>query len=71
MTKNEPCTFCNAKIELSYFQELLKTALDNSIPLKTTMISLELNASTMQYNKLLGVQRRPAAIQKCIWNTHR
>jgi len=35
MTKNKPCTFCNAKTEWPYFQELLKTALNNSIPLKT------------------------------------
>jgi len=35
MTKNKSCTLCNAKIDWPYFQELLETILDNSIPLKT------------------------------------
>jgi len=35
MTKNKPCILCNVKTDWPYFQELLKTTLDNSIPLKT------------------------------------
>jgi len=35
MIKNKPCTLCNIKTDWPYFQELLKTTLDNSIPLKT------------------------------------
>jgi len=35
MTKNKPCTLCNVKTDWLYFQKLLKTTLDNSIPLKT------------------------------------
>jgi hypothetical protein len=35
ITKNKPCTFCNVKTKRLYFQELLKTISNNSIPLKT------------------------------------
>jgi len=60
MTKNKPCTLCNTKTgkqaqTWSYFQELLKTTLNNFIPLKTTMMTslAQLNAPTMLYNNLL------------------
>jgi len=39
MTKNKPWILCNAKTEWPYFQELLKTTLENSIPLKTDDIT--------------------------------
>jgi len=32
MIKGILCIFCNAKTKWPYFQELLKTTLDNSIP---------------------------------------
>jgi hypothetical protein len=35
MVKRKPCTLCNTKTKWPYFQELLKTTLDNSIPQKT------------------------------------
>jgi len=35
MIKNKPYTLCNVKTDWPYFQEILKTTLDNSIPLKT------------------------------------
>jgi len=38
MIKGKSCTLSNAKIKWPYFQELLKTTLDNSILLKTDNI---------------------------------
>jgi len=35
INKSRPCILCNTKIKWSYFQELLKIILDNSMPLKT------------------------------------
>ncbi|KAH0945858.1 hypothetical protein HN011_009933 [Eciton burchellii] len=35
MSKGKSCTLWNAKTKWPYFQELLKTILNNSIPLKT------------------------------------
>jgi len=38
MTKSKSCTLlnlCNTRIKWPYFQEILRTTLDNSIPLKT------------------------------------
>jgi hypothetical protein len=34
-TKGKPYTLCNAKTKWPYFQELLKTTLNNSVSLKT------------------------------------
>jgi len=34
-TRGKPCTLYNAKIDWSYFHELLTTSLNNSTPLKT------------------------------------
>jgi len=70
MTKNKPCTLWNAKTEWPYFQELLKTTLDNSIPLKTDddiTCAVERNHAVQQ----AAWRATPTAIQKSISNTYR
>jgi len=66
MTTNKSCTL--RKTQRPYFQELLKTTLDNSIPLKTD----DITCSVEHFNYAAQqVQHRPIAIQKAISNTHR
>jgi len=75
MTKNKPCTLCNVKTNWLYFQELLKTTLDNSIPLKTDdditnavkCVWLKPSSTTNR----LECNADPVAILKSISNTHR
>jgi len=67
MTKNKPCTLWNAKTEWPYFQELLKTTLDNSIPLKTDddiTCAVERNHAVQQ----AAWRATPTAIQKSIYD---
>jgi len=60
MTKNKPCTICNAKIEWLCFQELLKTTLDNSIPLKID--------EDMHVHITCAVERFNHGIHQVIWS---
>jgi hypothetical protein len=56
MTKGKPCTLCNAKTKYFYFQELLKTTLDNSISLKTIDdITRVVESFKMLYNRSSGI----------------
>jgi len=70
MIMGRPCIVHNGKT-YSYFQELLITTLNNSIPLKSDNdIIVQLKASNMQYNKPLGTQIRYAAVQTSVSNVH-
>jgi len=60
MTKNKSCTICNAKTKWPCFQELLKTTLDNSIPLKID--------DDMHVHITCAVERFNHAIHQAVWS---
>jgi hypothetical protein len=57
INKDKSCTFCNTKTKWPYFQELLKTTLDNSILLKTDD---DVTRTVESFNN---------AVQQAAWNT--
>jgi len=56
ITKSRLCTLHNAKTDWSYFQELLTTSLNNSIPLKT------------ENDIICAVENFNHEVQQAVWN---